>query len=234
MDRITEQESAATQDQSVVNEGARSSGAKAVGVVSAVFRWPKGTSRRLYNWTTSWSRTRQAHYALFTVAFVESSVFPIPPDVLLLPMVASRRAMWFRYALICSIGSVLGALLGYLIGWAFYESVGKGVVNAYDLHRSMELIGERYSQNAFLTVFTAAFTPIPLKVITIGAGLFEVPISALVAGSIVGRAGRFYMVAGLLRLFGEGISGFMEKHFDRLCLVFAAMLIGGFIALKYL
>lgn len=238
MDRIdtlaVDQESATTQDQSMVSEGCGNASGKLAGVVLAVFRWPKSVLRRLYEWTMRWSRTRQAPYALFMIALVESSVFPIPPDVLLMPMVASKRAMWFRYAMICTIGSVFGALLGYVIGWAFYESVGKGVVNAYSLQRSMELIGEKYSQNAFLTVFTAAFTPIPFKVITIGAGLFNVPIYALVAGSIMGRAGRFFLVAGLLRIFGERISGFMGKHFDRLSLAFAAMLIGGFIALKYL
>ncbi len=203
-------------------------------VILSVLRWPKTAVRRLYDWTINWSRTRNAPYALSAIAFAESSFFPIPPDVLLVPMVAAKRPMWFRYALICTTGSVLGALMGYLIGWAFYESVGQGIVNAYNLQRSMEVIGEKYSQNALLTVFTAAFTPIPFKVITIGAGLFEISIPALVVGAIVGRAGRFFLVAGLLRLFGERALGLIDKHFDRLALGFTTMLIGGFIALKYL
>jgi membrane protein YqaA with SNARE-associated domain len=205
-----------------------------VSVILSVLRWPKSTMRRLYDWTMNWSRTRNAPYALSAIAFAESSFFPVPPDVLLAPMVASKRPMWFRYALICTTGSVLGALMGYLIGWVFYESVGQGIVNAYNLQCSMEVIGEKYSQNALLTIFTAGFTPIPFKVITIGAGLFEVSISALVSGSILGRAGRFFLVAGLLRLFGERALGLIDKHFDRLALAFATMLIGGFLALKYL
>lgn len=209
---------------------ARSSGK----VILSVLRWPSCTLRKLYDWTMNWSRTRQAPYALSAIAFAESSFFPVPPDVLLIPMVASRRPMWLRYALICTSGSVLGALLGYLIGWVFYESVGQAIVNAYNLQHSMDVIGEKYSQNAILTVFAAGFTPIPFKVISIGAGLFGVPIPALVAGAILGRGGRFFLVAGLLRVFGERVSEFIERHFDRLALVFTVLLIGGFVALKYL
>lgn len=202
-------------------------------VILSVLRWPSTTLRRLYDWTMHWSRTRQAPYALSAIAFAESSFFPVPPDVVLVPMVASRRSMWLRYAFICTASSVLGALLGYVIGWAFYESVGQGIVRAYSLERPMEVIGEKYSRNALLTVFTAGFTPIPFKVISIGAGLFKVPIPALVVGAVLGRGGRFFLVAGLLRVFGDRVSEFIERHFDRLALVFTALLIGGFVALRY-
>ena len=199
-----------------------------------VLRLPRKLLQRLYEWTIRWARTRKAPYALFLTAFVESSVFPIPPDALLIPMVVSRREKWFKYALICTIGSVTGALLGYLIGWVFFESVGRKIVDIYNLQHSMDLIGDKYSRNAFLTIFTAAFTPIPYKVITIGAGLFNVSIITLVFASLIGRAGRFFMVAGLLRIFGERISGFMEKNFDRFFLAFLALIVAGFLALKYL
>ncbi len=234
VDRTNVQESAELRDQSIVSEGSGNTGARPVGVATAVLRWPRNVLRRLYDWTIGWSRTRNAPYALSAIAFAESSFFPVPPDVVLVPMVASKRQMWFRYALICTAGSVLGALMGYLIGWVFYESVGQAIVNAYNLQRSMEVIGEKYSQNALLTIFTAGFTPIPFKVITIGAGLFNVSIPDLVAGSILGRAGRFFLVAGLLRVFGEKALGLIDRHFDRLALVFTVILIGGFIALKYL
>lgn len=205
-----------------------------LGMIGRVVRLPVTATRGMYNWTIRWAGRKQAPYALFGVAFVESSCFPIPPDVLLIPMVVAKRERWFRIALICALGSVCGAALGYLIGWAFYESVGKRVVDFYNLQRSMEMIGDKYSQNAFLTVLTAAFTPIPFKVITIGAGLFKVSLPILLLASLVGRAGRFFLVAGLLRIFGERISRFIEKYFDLLSLAFMALLIGGFLAIKYL
>jgi membrane protein YqaA with SNARE-associated domain len=202
--------------------------------VLAVVKLPVTALRRLYNWTIKWAGTKQAPYALAIVAFAESSFFPVPPDALLIPMVVARRNKWLRNALICTLGSVAGAVLGYVIGWGFYESVGKKIVDAYDLHHSMEIIGDKYAQNAFLAVLTAAFTPIPFKVFTIGAGLFSVSLPTLLLASLVGRAGRFFMVSALLRVFGEKISGFLEKYFDILSLVFVALLIGGFVAIKYL
>lgn len=203
-------------------------------LVLAVVRLPVVVLRRLYNWTIRWAGRRSAPYALGIVAFVESSFFPVPPDALLIPMVVARRDRWFRFALICTLGSVTGAALGYVIGWAFYESVGRYVVDAYNLHHSMEVIGDKYSQNAFVAILTAAFTPIPYKVFTIGAGLFGVSLPILLLASLVGRASRFFLVAALLRVFGEKIANFLEKYFDILSLVFVALLIGGFVVIKYL
>ena len=190
--------------------------------------------RRLYDWTIRWARTRHAPYALFIVSFAESSVFPVPPDALLIPMVLSRPKAWIRIAGVCTIGSVCGALLGYAIGWWFYESVGRQIVDAYNLHDAMATIEDSYSRHAFPTVLTAAFTPIPYKVITIGAGLYKVSLPAVIIASLIGRASRFFLVAGLLRLFGERIAMFVERYFDALALAFAALLIGGFLAIKYL
>jgi len=181
-----------------------------------------------------WAKTPQAPHALFWIAFIESSFFLIPPDVLLIPMVASARKKWLRFATICTAGSVLGALLGYFIGWSLYETIGKVIVSAYHLQPMMDLVGRKYAENAFLTVFTAAFTPIPYKVITIAAGLFRISILTLIAASIVGRAGRFFLVAGTLRIFGEQIEKTLEKYFDIFSIIFILLLIGGFLALKYL
>lgn len=189
--------------------------------------------RKMYDWTIHWSRTKNAPYALFGVSFIESSFFPIPPDVLLIAMVVAEKKKWLRYAAICAIGSVCGALFGYLIGWGLYESIGKFIVSTYKLEAIVELIGKKYAENAFLTIFTAAFTPIPYKAITITAGLFKISLIVLISASIVGRAGRFFLVAGALRLFGERIEKSIEKYFDILSIIFVALLIIGFLLLKY-
>jgi membrane protein YqaA with SNARE-associated domain len=188
--------------------------------------------RRMYDWTIHWSGSKNAPYALFSIAFIESSFFPVPPDVLLITMTIAQRKKWFRYAAICTAGSVCGALFGYFIGWALYETVGKFIVETYNLQAVMEIIGRKYQENAFFTVFTAAFTPIPYKAITISAGLFKIPLVTLVIASIIGRAGRFFMVAGALRLFGKKIADSIEKYFDILSIVFVACLLGGFLLLK--
>lgn len=190
--------------------------------------------RKLYSWTIHWSKTKNAPYALFAIAFIESSFFPIPPDVLLIAMVIADRLKWLRYALISTIGSVCGALFGYLIGWGLYETIGKFIVETYKLQAIVELIGKKYAENAFLTIFTAAFTPIPYKAITITAGLFKISLLVLIVASIIGRAGRFFLVAGALRVFGEKIAASIEKYFDVLSLIFVALLIIGFLLLKYI
>ncbi|MBN2453353.1 MAG: DedA family protein [Candidatus Omnitrophica bacterium] len=189
--------------------------------------------RKLYDWTIRWAKSKRAPYALFWIAFAESSFFPIPPDVLLIPMTIAHRDRWLRYAAITTLGSVCGAFLGYLIGWSFYEVIGRPIVNAYNLQATVELLGRRYSDNAFLVIFTAAFTPIPYKAITITAGLFRIALPVLVAASIIGRAGRFFIVAGALRLFGKKIENVIEKYFDILSIIFILLLVGGFILLKH-
>ena len=188
--------------------------------------------RRLYDWTIHWAKTKYAPYALFGIAFVESSFFPVPPDVLLIAMVVANNKRWFRSALICTAGSVCGALLGYAIGWYFYQAIGKIIVNTYHLQPVMDLVGRKYQENAFLTVFTAAFTPIPYKVITIAAGLFKISLAVLVIASVIGRAGRFFLVAGCLRIFGKKVADSIEKYFDIFSIGFVLLLAGGFLLLK--
>lgn len=199
-------------------------------VIMAPLRWLK----RLYSWTMHWAGTRNAPYALFGIAFAESSFFPIPPDVLLIAMVVANKKKWLVNAFICTVGSVMGALLGYLIGFAFYEVIGKPIIISYNLENVVAMVGQKYADNAFLTVFTAAFTPIPYKVITIAAGLFRISLPILITASVIGRAGRFFLVAGILRIFGKKISDSIEKYFDIFSIVFTILLVGGFIALKHL
>jgi len=201
---------------------------------SFLMKGPSSWFRKMYDWTVHWSGTPQAPYALLGVAFIESSFFPIPPDILLIAMVISQPKQWFRNALICTLGSVLGAILGYFIGWALFESIGKMIVQFYHLEKHVETVGHLYSDNAFWAVFTAAFTPIPYKVFTIAAGLFKISIPILIVASIFGRAGRFFLVAGLLRLFGAKINGFIQKYFDILSIVFVVLLIGSYFLIKYM
>jgi len=198
-----------------------------------ILNTPSRLFRKLYNWTMHWAKTKQAPYALFTIAFIESSFFPIPPDVLLIAMVAAERKKWLRHAAICTMGSCLGALLGYFIGWALYETIGKFIVNTYHLEAAVQMVGRKYSENEFLTVFTAAFTPIPYKAITITAGIFKISLMTLFIASLLGRAGRFFLVAGALRLFGKKIQDKIEKYFDIFSIAFIILLIGGFLLLKY-
>lgn len=198
-------------------------------ILKTPVRWMK----QLYSWTIHWAKTKRAPYALFGISFIESSFFPIPPDVLLIAMTMANRKRWLRYAAIATIGSVCGALLGYLIGWSFYETLGRPIVNAYNMQATVELLGRKYADNAFFVVFTAAFTPIPYKVITITAGLFKISLSVLIVASIIGRAGRFFIVAGALRLFGKKIESIIEKYFDILSILFILLLVGGFFLLKH-
>lgn len=190
--------------------------------------------RKLYNWTMHWSRTKNAKFALFGIAFVESSFFPIPPDVLLIAMTVANRMKWWFYASIATIGSVAGGVMGYYIGLTLFETIGQQIVDFYHLGKYFETVQLKYTENAFLAVFTAAFTPIPFKVFTIAGGVFQIQLTDLVLGSLLGRAGRFFGVALALRIFGEKISRAIEKYFDILSLLFMALLIGGFIILRML
>ena len=197
-----------------------------------IFEYPMNFLRKCYDWTINWSKTKYASWALFFIAFAESSFFPVPPDVLLIPMVIAERKKWFQIALICSIGSVLGALLGYFIGYQFYELIGQKIVDLYNLQGAVDIVSTKYHEHAFLAIFTAAFTPIPFKVFTIVAGLVKISLMSLIVASAIGRSARFFMVAILIRIFGEKIQYFIEKYFNFLTIIFTILLIGGFCCVK--
>jgi len=210
------------------------------------YRRPFLWLRRLYDWTLSWAETPYGAPALFVLAFVEASFFPIPPDVLLMALALSRPKRAFFYGLICTVGSVSGALLGWTIGVALWTSMGVSagcpefaggawlfdVVPGFSCERFAVVQG-LYDDNAWLALFVSAFTPIPFKVFTIAAGVFQIPIPTLLAASFVGRAGRFMLVAGLIWRFGPPIKRFIEKRFELLTFVFTFLLVGGFLLLKY-
>lgn len=197
-----------------------------------IFEYPMNFLRKCYDWTINWSKTKYASYALFFIAFAESSFFPVPPDVLLIPMVIAERKKWFQIALICSVGSVCGALLGYVIGYQFYELIGQKIVDLYNLQGAVDIVSAKYHEHAFLAIFTAAFTPIPFKVFTIVAGLVKISITSLIVASAIGRSARFFIVAILIRIFGEKIQYFIEKYFNLLTIIFTILLIGGFCVVK--
>ena len=190
--------------------------------------------RRLYNWTVGWAERPGSSWALFFIAFAESSFFPIPPDVLLLALCVGASKKSFRFALICSAGSVLGGMFGYLIGYAAWHAV-KGMFIPYVFSQALfDKVQVLYQGNAFLAVLTAAFTPIPYKVFTVAAGAFEVNFWTLVSASIVGRSARFFMVAGVLYFFGPQMKALLEKYFDWFAWALLALGIAGFVAVKFL
>jgi membrane protein YqaA with SNARE-associated domain len=197
-------------------------------------QWPSRTMFRLYKWTIEWSRSAYAKAALFLVALTESSFFPIPPDVLLIAMTVADRFRWWLFATIATVGSVLGAIIGYYIGYALFGSVGQAIVDFYGLQQYFSTVQERYEQNVTIAVFAAAFTPIPFKVFTIAGGLFSVSLPSLVLGAILGRAGRFFAVALALRIFGKAIADSIERYFNILSILFIVLLVGGFIAVRFL
>jgi membrane protein YqaA with SNARE-associated domain len=189
--------------------------------------------RRLYDWTMSLARTRHAERALAGVSFVESSFFPIPPDVLLIPMVLADRAKWIRYALVCTIASVLGALLGYAIGAFLYEAIGQRILAVYNAEDAFQRVTDWYDAWGGWGVLFAAVTPFPYKVLTIFSGFAGLDIATFVVVSVIGRGLRFFLVAWLLKLFGEPIRLFIERHLGLLFTLFMVLLIGGFIAVGY-
>ncbi|MCC5780565.1 DedA family protein [Nitratireductor sp. B36] len=189
--------------------------------------------RKLYDWTMSLAATRHAEKALGSVSFIESSVFPIPPDVLLIPMVLSERARWLRYALICTVSSVLGALLGYAIGAFLYETVGQPILAFYGKENAFEQVAGWYNEWGGWGVLFAAVTPFPYKVLTIFSGATGLNLAVFVVVSILGRGLRFFLVSWLLYKFGAPIRTFIEKNLGLLFTLFMVLLIGGFVTIRY-
>ncbi|TFF24830.1 DedA family protein [Jiella endophytica] len=190
--------------------------------------------RRLYDWVMSLAATRHAETALGAVAFVESSVFPIPPDALIIPMVIAERRKWIRIALISTIGSVLGAFLGYAIGALFFDAVGQPILSFYGKAEAFQKLAARYNAWGGWAVLVAALTPFPYKVITIFSGVTGLNLLVFTLVSIVGRGARFFLVAFLLNRYGPPIRGFIEKNLGLLFTLFMILLIGGFVVIRYL
>jgi len=203
----------------------------ALAVINAPRRW----LRQLYDWTMHWAETPHALAALFAIAFAESSFFPVPPDVLLIAVVAAAPRRWFRAASLCTLGSVTGALLGYAIGYAFMATAGQSIVDFYHAQRHWDRVVELYNGEWGIWFLAgAAFTPIPYKVATIAAGATHMPVVPFALVSVVGRGARFFLVAAILRIFGAPVRRTLERNFDLAAVIFLALLIGGFIVIKAL
>ena len=190
--------------------------------------------RRLYDWTMSLSAGRHAPRALAVVSFVESSFFPIPPDIVLIPMVIARREAAWRFALLATIASVLGGFFGYFIGAALYEPVARPILAFYHYADEFEEFRRVFNEWGLLLVFIAGFTPFPYKVITIASGLTGVGLVEFGVASIISRGARFYLVAALLYWFGPPIRDFIEKRLGLMTIIFVVLLVGGFVAIRYL
>lgn len=192
--------------------------------------------KRLYDWVLSWAETPYGAVALAVLAFAESSFFPIPPDVLLIALCLGMRTKAYRFALICTAGSVLGGIAGYLIGWGMWSAVDTlffTYVPGFS-EAKFEKVQGLYQDWDVWIVFIAAFTPIPYKVITITAGVFKLHLPMFIFATIIGRAARFYLVAFMIRKYGEPIREFIDKRFNILTVVFVILLVGGFYVLKLL
>ncbi len=188
--------------------------------------------RRLYDVCMEWISGRYGVWVLFFIAFVESSFFPIPPDVFLVAMCVALPAFSFKYATVCSIGSVLGGALGYGLGFWFMDSVGMGIVDWYGLADTYSVVQEYFRQYDVWIVGTAGFTPIPYKLFTITAGGVHSNFITFMLVSLAARSARFFLVAGLIWKFGPQIKSFIDKYFNILSIVFVVLLAAGFVLVK--
>lgn len=190
--------------------------------------------RKMYDWTLRLSAHRHATAALAGVSFVESSIFPIPPDVVLIPMCIARRDRAFFYAAVCTVASVLGGLAGYAIGYFLYETVGEYIVRIYGMAEKFAALQTKYNQYGGWIIFAKGLTPFPFKILTILSGVMKMNIGIFIVSSIACRSLRFFLVAGLLWKFGAPIQVFIEKYLGWVTLAFLVLLIGGFVALRYI
>ena len=190
--------------------------------------------RGLYDWTMSLASHRHALWALAVVAFVESSFFPIPPDVLMIPMIIAAPRRAFLIAGVATVASVLGGLFGYFIGWGLFETIGQPIFDFYGKADAVEAFNVRFNEYGAWAVLIAGVTPFPFKVITIMSGVTGLSLPVFILSSIVARALRFFLVAGLLYAFGAPIRDFIERRLGLVFTVFCVLLVGGFYVLRYL
>lgn len=199
--------------------------------------------KRLYNWILSWADTPYGSVALFINAFIEAIFFPVPPDLLLVALAVGKPKKAYKFALICLVGSLLGAIVGYGLGYYlwidpndsftafadfFFNHIPGFTVEVY------ESIRQTYNDWGFWAIFTAGFTPIPFKVFTITAGVFDINLAIFLIASAISRGARFFILAFLIWKYGPHIKTFIDKQFNLLAIAFTLVLILGFVIIKYL
>ena len=198
--------------------------------------------KKLYNWVLNLSNNKNSNYSISLLSLSESFFFPIPPDVLLIPLCLGNRNKALYFAFLCSISSIIGGIIGYFIGktlWWYIPGVEySSMANLFFdfvpglTNDSFNHIKSLYDTWDFWIVFTAGFTPIPFKLITISSGTFNINFTMFVVASIISRSARFFLIAFLIRIFGESIRTFIERYFNLLAILFTVLLIGGFILIK--
>ncbi len=189
--------------------------------------------RQLYDWVLGWADSRYGTSALAALSFTESVFFPIPPDPLLMALSLAKPRRAFFFAAVCSAASVLGGIAGYYIGLLLFDAVGRPILDFYGATEKYLLVQSYYRTWDAWAVGIAGFTPIPYKVFTISAGAFQISFFVFVMASAVSRSARFFLIAWLIKAFGDPIRRFIDRYFNILTLVFAALLAGGFFALRW-
>lgn len=187
---------------------------------------------KMREWFLHHAKNRYADAWLFALSFAESSFFPIPPDPFLIALLIADSSHWFRHAFSVTIASVAGGILGYGIGAFFFETVGVKIVAAYSLEKEMEYVRTLFVENAFWSIFLAGFTPIPYKLFTISAGFFKINLVVFVIASLIGRGSRFFIVAFLMKRFGEKIGAIVFRYFNIFSLLFALYIVFIVVSLK--
>ena len=190
--------------------------------------------RKVYDWMLAMSASPNAMWFLALVAFAESSFFPIPPDIMLIPMVLAMPAKAWRIAAVATVSSVLGGYFGYGIGVFFFDLIAKPILSFYGYMQQFDVFKDYYHQLGAWIVFGAGITPFPYKVITIANGVVHLDLVTFTIASVIARGMRFYLVAWLLKKYGAPMKIFIEKHLGMLSILFLILLIGGFVAIKYL
>ncbi len=190
--------------------------------------------KKLYDWVIHWAETKYGVPVMAFISFIESSIFPIPPDPLLMALGLSKPKKAILYAIICSVASVAGGLVGYLIGWTIWEIVSEFFLTYLFSVDAFNYVGIKYNENAFLAILGAAFTPIPYKVFTITAGVFKINLATFILASSIGRSARFLIEGSLIYFFGEKIRDFIEKYLNLLSIIFFILLLVGIYITKFL
>ena len=190
--------------------------------------------RSLYRWTMAKANHPKASWFLAFISFIESSIFPIPPDIILILMIISNRAKSWIYAIICTTSSVLGGVIGYFIGAFFFQTIGLFILETYNLIENFDEIKNYYYKYGLWIVIIGGLTPFPYKLITITSGFFSLNLPIFILMSFISRGGRFFIVTLLLWYFGPSIKTYIEKHLNKLMILFLFFLIAGFFIIKIL